>query len=48
LFKGYKRRVVNTNYFAKRQKSIIFIQKMLRGWIQRIKVKKELRALMKE
>lgn len=33
LFKGFKRRVVNTNYFAKRQKSIIFIQKMLRGWL---------------
>jgi hypothetical protein len=33
LFKGFKRRVVNTNYFAKRQKSIIYIQKMLRGWL---------------
>lgn len=48
LFKGYKRRVAHTNYFQRRTKSIIYIQKIARGWLQRLKVKRELRALMKE
>jgi uncharacterized protein YjiS (DUF1127 family) len=48
LFKGFKRRVAHTNYFQKRQKSIVYIQKMVRGWRQRKKVRRELRELMKE
>jgi Leucine-rich repeat (LRR) protein len=43
LFKGYKRRVAHTNYFQKKLKSIIYIQKMVRGWLQRLRVKRELR-----
>ncbi|CDW85131.1 leucine-rich repeat and iq domain-containing protein 3 [Stylonychia lemnae] len=47
LFRGYKRRVAHSQYFEKRQKSIIYIQKMVRGWLQRLRMKRELRFLMK-
>ena len=47
IFKGYKQRVAHMQYFEKREKGIRYVQKMVRGWLQRLRMKKELRFLMK-
>lgn len=48
LFRGFRVRTTYKNYFKRKKKSIIKIQKLARGWILRKKMRKELYDIMKE
>jgi hypothetical protein len=48
LFRGFRVRTTYKNYFKRKRKSIIRIQKIVRGWILRKKMRKELYDIMLE
>ena len=48
LFRGFSVRTTYKNYFKRKIKSIVKIQKYIRGWILRMKMKRELYEIMKE
>lgn len=48
LFRGFRVRTTYKNYFKRKKKSIIKIQKFVRGWLLRKKMKKELYDIMLE
>ena len=47
LFRGFKVRTTYKNYFKRKKKSIIRIQKFIRGWLLRKRMKQELYDIMK-
>jgi len=46
LFRGFKVRTSYKNYFKRKKKSIVRIQKFIRGWLMRKKMKQELYEIM--
>jgi hypothetical protein len=48
LFRGFRVRTTYKNYFKRKRKSIIKIQKLVRGWILRKNMRRELYDIMKE
>ena len=47
LFRGFRVRITYKNYFKRKKKSIIKIQKWVRGWLMRKRMKAELYEIMK-